>query len=135
MCANFLYDLNGKKGPNTVGKDVGFMTVFYPSDPVVVAPVPMANNATSATSSDAPKVCSSLCDEYRLPNKEEMASITLNKKFVGNVSGSFATTSRIEDNVQTPYSTGNHWLLESSGWYIARAYSSTSKFSVRCIKR
>ena len=41
MCANFIYDLNGNKGPNTVGKDIGFITAIYSSDPVVVAPVPL----------------------------------------------------------------------------------------------
>ena len=40
VCANFIYDLNGNKGPNTVGKDIGIMSVLYPSDSVVVAPMP-----------------------------------------------------------------------------------------------
>ena len=29
MCVNFIYDLNGKKAPNQVGKDIGFITAFY----------------------------------------------------------------------------------------------------------
>ena len=41
MCANFIYDLNGKKGPNKVGKDIGFMTAFYPADSEIVAPYPL----------------------------------------------------------------------------------------------
>lgn len=41
MCVNFVYDLNGNKGPNTVGKDVGFITAFYPYDVKVVAPIPV----------------------------------------------------------------------------------------------
>ena len=32
FCVNFIYDLNGKKGPNTMGKDMGFMTMLYPFD-------------------------------------------------------------------------------------------------------
>ena len=28
MCANFIYDLNGNNGPNTVGKDIGFLTAL-----------------------------------------------------------------------------------------------------------
>lgn len=36
----FVYDLNGSKGPNTVGKDIGFITALYPTDSVVVAPMP-----------------------------------------------------------------------------------------------
>ena len=38
ICANFIFDMNGNKGPNTVGKDIGFMSVLYPTDSVVVAP-------------------------------------------------------------------------------------------------
>ena len=37
-CISFLYDLNGTKGPNTIGKDMGIGTVFYPTDSVVVMP-------------------------------------------------------------------------------------------------
>ena len=40
ICANFIYDLNGNKGPNTVGKDIGFMTAMYPYDAVLAAPYP-----------------------------------------------------------------------------------------------
>ena len=40
VCANFIYDLNGTKGPNTVGKDIGALTALYPSDSIVVAPFP-----------------------------------------------------------------------------------------------
>lgn len=46
MCANFIYDLDGSKGPNAVGKDIGVLTAMYPSDAVVVAPVPLAHVIT-----------------------------------------------------------------------------------------
>ena len=42
MCANLVYDLNGEKAPNAVGKDIGFITVMYSSSPVVVAPMPLS---------------------------------------------------------------------------------------------
>jgi len=45
ICANFIYDLNGSKGPNTVGKDIGFISALYPTDSVVVAPMPLSVNA------------------------------------------------------------------------------------------
>ena len=49
-CVNFIYDLNGSKGPNTVGKDIDFITVFNSSDSVVVAPMPSkAQNAKNNT--------------------------------------------------------------------------------------
>ena len=37
LCANFVYDLNGNKGPNTMGKDIGFISVLYSVDSKVVA--------------------------------------------------------------------------------------------------
>ena len=48
ICANFIFDLNGNKGPNTVGKDIGFITILYPTDSSVVAPnVPVQFNIAS----------------------------------------------------------------------------------------
>lgn len=46
VCTNFIYNLNGNKSPNSVGKDIGIMTVLYPSDPAVVAPVPAIRDIT-----------------------------------------------------------------------------------------
>jgi len=85
MCANFIYDLNGKKGPNTVGKDIGFMTIFYPSDPVVVSPVPIKKIAdVGAKQYTADALCRNLNSESRLPNKEELAAIFFNKQLYNN---------------------------------------------------
>ena len=86
MCANFIYDLNGTKGPNTYGKDIGFMTVFYPVDSVVVAPHGAKNlKVVVSYRSTAGKNASSYCTEqagtdYRLPNIYELASIFANDK-------------------------------------------------------
>lgn len=41
FCANFVYDLNGTKGSNQIGKDMGFITAFYPTDSELVAPLPL----------------------------------------------------------------------------------------------
>lgn len=30
VCVNTVYDMNGRKGPNEVGKDIGFVTIFFP---------------------------------------------------------------------------------------------------------
>ena len=38
--ANFIYDLNGKKGPNTVGKDIGFIIAINSTDSNVVSFLP-----------------------------------------------------------------------------------------------
>ena len=129
MCLNLLYDLNGKKGPNTVGKDMGFMSVFYPNDPIVVAPLPQAHNVGVTTTANASNLCSQQNDDYRLPNMEEMMSISLNYKFVDfdfKNSSVFATSSRA-----------------ANGFFLKLSYASDGTLlwwsgdsvSVRCVKR
>jgi len=86
MCANFIYDLNGSKGPNTVGKDVGFMSVLYPTDSVVVAPMPNYSKASyGSTQADTGAYCRKQSDDSRLPNREEISSMFYNKNLIGNV--------------------------------------------------
>ena len=88
LCANFVYDLNGNKGPNTVGKDIGFLTLLYPSDPKIVAPIPMitplantyAINPTSGISAKA--ACTKENAEYRLPNIDEVSSMVINSNLI-----------------------------------------------------
>ncbi len=82
MCANFVYDLNGKKGPNTVGKDIGFMSVLYPSDSVVVAPVAYLRQTSCCYSQNVSiSRCKALeSGEYRTPNLEESCSMFYNAK-------------------------------------------------------
>ncbi len=82
VCANMVFDLNGKKGPNTVGKDIGFLTVNYPIDSNVVMPL-YPKGLASATQTDAAKACSDSDSEYRLPNIDELLSIYFNRAFVG----------------------------------------------------
>ena len=87
MCVNFVYDLNGKKGPNTVGKDIGIMTVFNAIDPLVVAPMPSsATNAGGSSAkyvwNDAAKVCTSQDSETRLPNIDELSAMLINNDFI-----------------------------------------------------
>ena len=104
VCANFVYDLNGNKGPNTVGKDIGFMTVFYPTDSVVAAPVPYNHRVgESLTLEDAISACTGNNREHRLPNKDEAAALFVNKNLLGiSSSGSFnfiTSTKKSSDEV------------------------------------
>lgn len=129
MCANFVYDLNGNKGPNTVGKDIGFMSVLYPTDSVVVAPVPMATNAAPGYTSqpDAVKLCREQGDDTRLPNKEELMSMFYNKNLLnldlsGYWSGSLSTN--------PDYA----WSLNFIEGYIADGPKMNGS-NVRCVRR
>ncbi len=104
VCANFVYDLNGNKGPNTVGKDIGIMTVLYPTDSVVVAPYPaiqLAGNGFGSTGIpdvQASRYCRQQGDEYRMPNKEEAIALFTNNSLLGNYTATAWTASRTAEN-------------------------------------
>jgi len=97
MCANFIYDLNGTKGPNTVGKDIGFVSVLYSTDPNVVMPVPLINNAKGGAqlklrdggASPALKACTAQDAESRLPNKDELTAMFYNMKLINLVNNDY----------------------------------------------
>ena len=74
--------MNGSKGPNTVGKDIGFITALYPSDPVIVAPLPLNSDAGSAAQTDASKLCRAQDSESRLPNIDELSAMFINKNLL-----------------------------------------------------
>lgn len=86
VCANFVFDLNGKKGPNTFGKDIGIITAVYSSDSKVVMPMQPRALSSDMKHADASKECHNLENgEYRLPNIDELMSIYYNKSIVGNI--------------------------------------------------
>ncbi len=132
MCANFLYDLNGSKGPNTIGKDMGVITVLYPSDSVVVAPYPHMQNAKSGvTQAEALRACPEQDPEYRIPNLEELASIFTNRYLFG-----------ISDNdniylwssTLSPTNPTKAYNLNMTGSIFPEDKSMTRN-AVRCVKR
>ncbi|MCM1009410.1 MAG: hypothetical protein NC390_00845, partial [Fusobacterium sp.] len=83
VCANMIFDLNGSKGPNTVGKDIGFMTVLYPTDSSVVAPnVPVQKASDSITQQEALGACKQQDSEFRIPSRDELVSLFVNQKLI-----------------------------------------------------
>ncbi len=111
ICANFIYDLNGNKGPNTVGKDIGFMTAMYPFDVQLYAPYPTprplstTHPAVSATVS-ASKACTNYDNEYRLPRADELASMFVNAKLIGG--GNYETDTY-------GFISSDYWTLSNGG--------------------
>ena len=90
MCANFVYDLNGNKGPNTFGKDIGYITAFYSDQSTVVAPmfVTTLNNYTLIQESK--DYCSAENSDWRYPDIFEASSIGVNKLFLGGLNLPFS---------------------------------------------
>ena len=129
VCANFIYDLNGAKGPNTLGKDIGIMTALYPADSIVVAPVPelkdLGNGAMGLSSGE---VCTKNDPATRLPNREELISLFVNKQLLGlatNDNNHYWSNTRIGNAI---------WRLHfTNGRMLARDVSGGS--FVRCVKR
>ena len=132
MCANFVYDLNGNKGPNAVGKDIGFITALYPTDSNVVAPYPLATNAASGTTiaqTAASAACSAQDPESRLPNRDELSAMFYNKELLGISPGRFWSGSVISSG-----ESGMAWYqsFRSGG---RRPYTRSYTNYVRCVKR
>lgn len=93
VCANFLYDLNGKKGPNAVGKDIGFITAIYPVDPIIVAPMPLSTRPPGGTNLTYGERCKKQDSESRVPNFEELLAIYYNRELLGYDIGDFTYAS------------------------------------------
>jgi len=129
MCANFVYDLNGNKGPNTVGKDIGFITALYPSDPIVVAPMPLILNAALVKHSEISKTCLKQDSESRMPNKEELSSLYYNKTLVGIQDHTYWSSSLISAGEE-----GKAWGISFNAGYAYPDLRSKSH-PLRCIKR
>ncbi|MCM1010854.1 MAG: hypothetical protein NC390_08300, partial [Fusobacterium sp.] len=85
ICVNMIYDLNGSKGPNTIGKDMGTITILYPSDSVVVAPEPYRNLIENVSAENASRVCTTISsgNDYRLATREELAAFFINRNVWG----------------------------------------------------
>ncbi len=130
MCANFVYDLNGNKGPNTVGKDIGVITVLYPSDSVVVAPVVYNYNASSSSIvyREALQLCKTQGDDYRMPNRHELMSMFYNNNLFKFSNAYWSSSSK------TKYEA---WIQSFiTGLSRGQAKNDASDCcAVRCIKR
>ena len=128
MCANFIYDLNGTKGPNQVGKDIGFVTALYSYEPNVVAPDFMTSDAGSGNFEKAEALCDNEANNTRLPNIDELSALFWNANLYGIPIGSgyFWSGSVIDKDRAwgQSFNTGRRF-----------PYDRTYGRSVRCVRR
>ena len=130
-CVNFIYDFNGKKGPNTVGKDIGFMTVFYPTDSIVASPVVASTPATGKyKQSEAINTCSKQDSELRLPTSEELGSMFINQRLM-NAEIATTNTDYWSARVGTSTLGWSQGFVSGGQWLHPR----TGKYIVHCVKR
>ena len=129
MCANFVYDLNGSKGPNTVGKDIGFITALYPTDPVVVAPVYISKSvgAWGNYYEKLSSLCKQVDPDSRVPNIEELKSLVYNNPLVrfGEGSNWIWSSTRIDENYVYTMGLDGNIILTNNG----------NRGDLRCVKR
>ncbi len=140
ICVNFIYDLNGNKGPNTVGKDIGFMTALYPFDAKLFAPYPAIKPLdsrypyTSSNGISASKACTEMDSEYRLPQADELVSMFVNKRLIDADTLAAGTYAFVSSDL---------WLTSSRKAYVTQSVISgtrddeprESAFPVWCVKR
>ena len=132
ICINAIYDMNGLKAPNEVGKDIGIVTVFYP-DYTTIAVAPRLANQYSGQSNfiNAQAFCAS--QDATTPSKEQALSIAFNSKLLGaKANGYFWTNST--------YSNTQNWIVRTYGMQVL-AYQKTAngfgnaKAQVICVKQ
>ena len=139
VCFWGIYDMNGKKKPNQVGKDIGFVGSFYRGKDIKVASVlPTASKGIPTTKLEgdddhfqrALDYCKRLDGgKYRLPNINELSLMFLSRKFItdDNTEQWYWTSTEI-----TPSHMG---LLDFSngqrGWNV----KTNTKSYVYCVKK
>ncbi len=126
MCANFIYDLNGNKGPNTVGKDIGFITALYNNDTNIVAPMPLSSNVGLFEQTAAGAACTAQNPDARMPNIDELTSMYYNKDLVGISSGGIWSGSVVS---------ASSAMIQNFSMGARHPHSRSVPYNVRCVKR
>lgn len=149
-CVNMVYDLNGVKGPNRAGKDIGFLTAFYAKDPHVVAPISQKADAGSApsyseTGDDAATLCNKQDPESRLPDIDELTAMLINYRFsnfgliwydAGNTYWSGTVLSAGASGKAYAQGASSSTATHSSNFKTNRTIQVRStSYKVRCIKK
>ena len=137
MCANFVVDLNGAKGPNKVGQDISFITAIYPNNPDVVEPDVLPAHGTDSNSYKyddtntntvtATTICKKMGSEYRLPTITELMAMSYNRDLLG-LSSSLIFWSG------SAVGTSHAWHVDMGGGGRTVLPRSTTR-AVRCVKR
>ena len=129
MCANFVFDLNGKKGPNTVGKDIGTITALYATDSSVVAPMPVAVTVRGKYN-EVNALCSSQNENWRAPNIEEIMALMYNNELY-NIKKPNLTYAFQSSTLASPI---RAWTLTFHSGIIID-YLAENSHNANCIKR
>ncbi len=100
MCFFAIYDMNGKGGPNVVGKDIGLVGVYYPNEEtraVAVLPADYSYSSsgrgqsmTPASFTGAAKMCyEQFGKDYRMPDRDELSLMAMAGNLIGHNASNF----------------------------------------------
>ena len=139
MCFFAIYDMNGKGGPNVVGKDIGLVGVFYPNEETkAVAALPADYDWSSAgrggarstrtyANSQAAKACDDqFGKDYRLPDRDEASLMAMAGNLLGITDGDCWSGSLA--------GSGLAWT-QYFGSGSRNAYPLSGVYYVRCVRR
>ena len=127
-CINMIFDVNGGEvGPNQIGKDIGFLTVFGAKDPEVATAVPYSEKLGPVDFANTYNMCKIGKGNYRLPNEFELASMFINSKLfnLDNDGGYWSAMPAKDDKI---------YYLKARTGYIEGA-DKTDPFNLICIQR
>jgi prepilin-type N-terminal cleavage/methylation domain-containing protein len=127
VCVNAIYDMNGLGRPNEVGKDIGFVTVFYPDESsIAYAPDVVKGNAESSQFDKAAQACTNQNSDYSLPNRDELLSMYMNANLLGIASGHYWSASEA-----TPELGWGQYFHDGRRLRNTK----TDPYDVRCVRR
>lgn len=131
VCVFAIYDMNGLRKPNQVGKDIGFVSVFYPTEhAVAVAPEYIKTEVLSGSFEKAQEACGKL-KGATLPNIEELTSLYLSgtlHDMVINGDNWSSTTGKYNDG--TPCARALHF-----NWSYSTCQTYSSSRAASCVLR
>ena len=127
FCVNFVYDLNGLKGPNQIGKDIWYMSTLYSDkmETIMLEPNRVSNrpaNSADMNYTQAKTYCASI--DARIPTVEEGLVAKYNLKLADNGFGFLRNTKDNKPYIIYPTLYGGYLRLYG-----------TAGGGVRCIKR
>ena len=124
MCINAIYDINGLGAPNQMGKDIGFVTIFYPGIEMRAVAPNFYKTMYYGSFLSAPSTCAKLGKGFHVPERDELGAMYYNY-YLLDIEGSTYMSS-------TAASNNNVWVLNSSVGAIVQRPSST--IALRCVK-
>ena len=143
ICFNAVYDMNGAKGPNQIGKDIGFVGSFYnnystnaeavlPHDkPVKTSEAPNTSGTDHLLRSM--QYCKNLSDNdsWIVPNVDELSLLYINLKFLNAEAANHNCFWSHSPQIGTPYF--RHVCFSNAGYrhWNKRTYST---YSVLCVR-